>query len=90
MLKAVRKKVKKQDEFGKAISLNIDGEESHKTWFGGLLSIIISVLMLVYVFLLFKKMILHEEDVLNYKYPDESPEELGEIPLKEMHEMTFF
>ena len=90
MFKAIRKRVKKQDEFGKDVSLNIDGEESHKTWFGGAIAIIISGLMCVYVFLLFKKMALHEEDVLNYKYPEKSAEDLGKVPLSEMHEMTFF
>jgi len=35
-------------------------------------------------------MILHEEDVLNYKYPDESLEDVGEITFKEAHEMIFF
>ena len=89
-VKYIRKKIKNKDEFGKEVKLNVEGDEAHKTWFGGLLSIVISCLMFVYVFLLFKKMIMHEEDVLNYKFPDESLEEVGEISYKEAHNMIFF
>ena len=90
MIKFVRKKITSKDEFGKGVSLNIDGDEEHKTWFGGFVTLSITALMALYVFLLFRKMILHEEDVLNYIYPDISPEELDEIPMKEVHEMIFF
>ena len=90
MLKKIRKKIKSHDEFGKEISFNIDGEESHKTWFGGMLSVVITCLMIVYVVLLFKKMAFHEEDILNYKYPDLPLEEIGEVSYKETYEMIFF
>ena len=90
MFKFLRKKIKSRDVFGKEISLNIDGDESHKTWFGGFISILISIVMIGYIYLLFKKCITHGEDVMNYIYIDENPEELGQIAFKEINEVIFF
>ena len=90
MIKKLRKYVTSKDEFGKAVSLNVDGDEEHKTRLGAFFTLAITGLMVVYVALLFKKLINHEEDVMDYRYPDISPEELGEIPLGEVHEIIFF
>ena len=51
---------------------------------------IISALMVVYVFLMFKKCFLHEENVYNYSYPNEPVTDLGKVKFKDVHEVIFF
>ena len=90
MYKYLRKKVKSRDYFGRAISLNVDGEEEHKTWFGGVFSILILIFMLGYTFLMLRKCIDHKEDVMNFAYVDENPAKLGVVSYKELQEVIFF
>ena len=42
--------VKSFDTFGVPVSLNIDGQETHKTYTGTFLSLVIFVLMATYTF----------------------------------------
>ena len=90
MIKKIRKKITSQDEFGKGVELNIDGDEEHKTIYGGIITSTISLLMLVYIGLLLKKLIIRDDDVVQYEYPDESTEELGPIGWKEEHMVKSF
>ena len=90
MLVKARKWAKSKDYFGKETELNINGHECHKTWFGGLTSLGIRVVMIIYVFLLFKKCFGHNEDVVNYTFSDENPEELGEVKQPELSQTMFF
>ena len=62
-IKKTKKLVKSQDMFGHVINLNFNREgTSHKTIFGGIVSIILKVLLMIWVYLNFKKMLLYEDD----------------------------
>ena len=55
--------IKEQDIFGHQIAFNFDKQgSSHKTSIGGIVSILIKVLMLIYVFILLKRMFLLEQN----------------------------
>jgi hypothetical protein len=54
-------KVTEQDQFGQPIPLNYDGEDTFKTFPGGILSIIMLICFMCYTVLKFKYMISHEE-----------------------------
>ena len=55
--------VKSYDMFGHVVNLNFDKQgPSHKTVFGGAISIFIKIIIYVYVVFNFKKLILGEAD----------------------------
>ena len=45
--------------------------------------------MFVYIVMLFNKLIIRDDDKVNYQYPDVPTEELGEISYKEAYGMMF-
>jgi len=56
-LKATRKYVTTYDSFGIPITVNYKGEDTYKTFFGALCSIIVLILMLSFVYQGFTKML---------------------------------
>lgn len=59
----IKEKLRSQDMFGHTINLNFNKEgDSHQTAIGGSMSILIRIVMALYVFMNFKKMLLHEDD----------------------------
>lgn len=59
----MKKYIKDTDMFGHTINLNFNKNgDSHKTFIGGLFSILIKMLLGLYVYLLFKRMFLYEAD----------------------------
>ena len=62
-MKKIKDKVKEHDYFGQDIVLNFNKEgNNHKTVAGGLVSIILKLLMCVYIFMIFKKWLLKENN----------------------------
>ena len=54
----MKRKIKEQDIFGHQISFNFDKQgATHKTCVGGVVSIAIKVVVLVYVLILLKRML---------------------------------
>jgi len=84
MLETARKKAKKYDEFGKEVPFNVDREEASKTFFGGSVTIIINILVLLYLVLLFKKVVLKEDDTIQYWYEEVEFEKEGEVSHEEV------
>ena len=76
--------------FGHTINLNFNKEgDSHQTLIGGFFSIFIRFAMFIYVFMNFKKMILHEDDSTFTEVNTIDLEEYGEKPFSET-EMNMF
>ena len=76
--------IKSYDFWAYSPEFNIDNKgPSHKTWIGGFFSLIIQLVMYAYLYLLFYKMIMREEDLVQYKFPDIDIEELGVVKLDE-------
>ena len=76
--------------FGHTINLNFNKEgDSHQTLIGGFFSIFIRLAMFIYVFMNFKKMILHEDDSTFTEVNTIDLEEYGEKPFSET-EMNMF
>jgi hypothetical protein len=73
--------------FGHVIHLNFNKEgDSHKTVVGGLFSCLIKVVMFIYVFINFKKMILNESDSNSMEY---NLVDLDSDPVKKFQDTNF-
>ena len=59
----IEEKLREQDMFGHTINLNFNKDgDTHNTAIGGSFSTLIRIVMTLYVFMNFKKMLLHEDD----------------------------
>ena len=77
-------KIKEYDKFGHEVVLNFNNKGNyHNTFCGGLVSMLVNVIVLIYIWTLVKKLVFYEDDTLLTvtKYVD--PLELGEIPLNQ-------
>jgi hypothetical protein len=76
--------------FGHTINLNFNKEgDSHTTSIGGFFSLIIRVAMGIYIFMNFKKMILHEDDSTFTEVNTLDLDEYGEKPFDETDMFMF-
>ena len=90
-MKEFKDKVKDQDLFGYKINFNFDRRgETHTTVVGGCVSIFIKIIFAIYIFLCFKRMILHEDDDLKVAYGSQDLEELGDVSLNETKMLPFW
>ena len=51
-----------QDYFGYHFKMLFNGKPEHTTVFGGIVSVVIKVILLLYTYVNFKKLVLHEDD----------------------------
>ena len=57
--------IKNHDKFGHEINLNFNNKDNiHRTFVGGLVSILVNILMIVYILTLVRKLIFYEDDSL--------------------------
>ena len=68
--------------FGKSVALNIDGEDTYNTWIGGFFSLLISLLMFGYVYMLLSQMFTYGNDTVALLFPDLSTTTLGKVSYK--------
>ena len=81
---SLSKMLSNRDLFGHPIQLNFNKSgPTHKTPFGGILSMFISVVILAYFGLNIKKMILFENDKVTERVKRQNLELLGDIEFKD-------
>ena len=61
----INTKIKSFDRFGIPILLNYNGENTYKTTIGGIGSIIISIILVIYSLVLFMQMVNNEGSIIN-------------------------
>ena len=75
-------KIKALDKFGHQIVLNFNKEGNyHKTLFGGLLSILVNLFVLIYIWTLINKVLFYQDDTILTVSKFDDPLKLGEIPM---------
>ena len=81
-MSTIYSKIKETDKFGHEIVLNFNNKGNfHNTFFGGLLSILVNIFVLIYIQSLIRKVVFYEDDsiITVTKYGD--PLDLGDVPL---------
>ena len=79
-MKNIKTAIKKQDLFGHVINLNFNQKgDSHKTIIGGLASILVKIIMAIYIYLSFEKLIFKLDDKNSTDYGLMDLTELGQI-----------
>jgi hypothetical protein len=73
-----------QDFFGHKVELNFNKKgSSHKTLFGGIISIFVEIFIVVYIYIQFKKLFLNLDDKLKSIELPLDLLELGEVKMNE-------
>ena len=76
-------KIKEQDKFGHEIVLNFNKKGNyHNTLFGGLLSILVNIFILIYIWTLINKVVFFQDDSLLTVSKFDDPFSLGEVTMK--------
>ena len=79
-MKRFKHYVRDYDMFGHAIPFNFNGNESHNTFIGGLISIIINVFIIWYVLINFIKLVNKDGDSISTTYLKLDLLDAGSVP----------
>jgi hypothetical protein len=90
MLKKIQDKIKKTDIFGKRVNLNFDQQgETHRTSIGGIFSILLCIIIIVYGSIKMNVMLTHGADADMSMVQTIDPNSLGQVDINSTG-MLFF